>query len=109
MAPVDGPALLKAARLLQRKDRRWTIELELTRLETWKVASITIGQRVALLGDTFTGAKGEAVLSAASLFVGNAVYGLRSSPAWSFSASAAACSVATMSSAVCAALTNPAS
>ena len=35
---VDGPALLRAARLPARKDRRWMVELApLTRMSAWKV------------------------------------------------------------------------
>ena len=35
-APVDGPALLKAARLPRRPDRRWEIELApLPRMQAW--------------------------------------------------------------------------
>ena len=81
-APVDGPALLKAAQLPTRKDRRWEIELApLSRLETWGVAEIKPGESVALLGFTLTGEKGAAVLRAEYLFVAGKTYGLRSSPA----------------------------
>lgn len=81
-AAVDGPALLAAARLPTRTDKRWTIELApLTRLEAWKVAPIQPGTELAVLGFTFEGEKGEPVLRAEYLFVGGQVYGLRSSPA----------------------------
>ncbi len=81
-APVDGPALLKAAVLPTRRDRRWTVELApLPRLQAWKVAEIQPGDSVGVLGFTFTGEKGDAVLRAEFLFSGGAVYGLRSSPA----------------------------
>ncbi|MBL8343259.1 MAG: hypothetical protein JNL30_17465 [Rubrivivax sp.] len=81
-APVDGAALLKAARLPTRKDRKWLVELApLTRLEAWKVPEIRPGDGVAVLGFTFTGEKGAAVLRAEYLFAGGKVYGLRSSPA----------------------------
>jgi hypothetical protein len=81
-APVDGAALLKAAQLPARKDRRWHVELApLTRMEAWKVPEIRPGDAVALLGFTFAGEKGEAVLRAEYLFAGGKVYGLRSSPA----------------------------
>jgi hypothetical protein len=80
-AGVDGPALLAKAQLPQRKDRRWTVELApLTRLEAWKVTPIAEGQSVGVLGFTFDGEKGNAVLRAEYLFVGDKVYGLRSSP-----------------------------
>jgi hypothetical protein len=81
-AAVDGAALLKAAQLPTRKDRVWHIELApLTRMEAWKVPEIKVGDSVGVLGFTFSGEKGDAVLRAEYLFVGGQVYGLRSSPA----------------------------
>lgn len=81
-ASVDGPALLKAAQLPTRKDRRWQIELApLSRMNAWAVPEIKNGDRVALLGFTFAGEKGEAILRAEYVFVGGKAYGLRSSPA----------------------------
>jgi Family of unknown function (DUF6152) len=81
-AGVDGPALLKAAVLPTRRDRRWFIELApLSRMQAWKVAEIKPGDPVALLGFTFTGEKGDAILRAEYLWSGGGVYGLRSSPA----------------------------
>ena len=80
-AGVDGAALLKAAQLPTRKDRVWEIELApLTRMDAWKVPEIKVGYAVGVLGFTFTGEKGEAVLRAEYLFLGGQVYGLRSSP-----------------------------
>lgn len=81
-APVDGKALLAKAVLPTRQDRRWEIELApLTRLQAWKVAEIKPGTQVSVLGFTFAGEKGEAVLRAEYLFVDGKAYGLRSSPA----------------------------
>jgi hypothetical protein len=81
-APVDGPALLKAAQLPTRKDRLWEIELApLVRMNAWKVPEIKNGERLALLGFTFSGERGDAVLRVEYLFLGGQVYGLRSSPA----------------------------
>ncbi|HMO49058.1 MAG TPA: DUF6152 family protein [Rubrivivax sp.] len=81
-AGVDGAALLKAAQLPTRKDRVWEIELApLTRMEAWKVPPVKVGDTVGVLGFTFAGEKGDAVLRAEYLFVGGQVYGLRSSPA----------------------------
>jgi hypothetical protein len=81
-AGVDGPALLKAAQLPTRKDRLWEIELApLTRMDAWKVPEIKPGDTVGVLGFTFAGEKGAAVLRAEYLFLGGQVYGLRSSPA----------------------------
>jgi hypothetical protein len=80
-AGVDGPALLRAARLPTRRDRRWLVELApLTRMNAWKVAEIKPGDTLAVLGFTFTGEKGDAVLRAEYLWAGGGVYGLRSAP-----------------------------
>lgn len=81
-AQVDGPKLLAAARLPTRRDAVWEIELApLTRMEAWKVAEIKPGERIAVVGFTLTGEKGEAVVRAEYLFVAGKVYGLRSAPA----------------------------
>jgi Family of unknown function (DUF6152) len=81
-AGVDGARLLTAAQLPTRKDRVWHIELApLTRMDAWKVVELKDGDRLALLGYTFAGEKGEPVLRAEYLFVGANAYGLRSSPA----------------------------
>ncbi|MDR7295912.1 DUF6152 family protein [Pelomonas sp. Root1444] len=81
-AAVDGAALLAKARLPTRRDRRWEVELApLTRMQAWGVEEIKPGAEVAVLGFTFTGEQGEAVLRAEYLFVGDKAYGLRSSPA----------------------------
>jgi hypothetical protein len=81
-AGVDGAALLKAAQLPTRKDRVWQIELApLTRMEAWKVPEIKNGDAIGVLGFTFAGEKGDAILRAEYLFIGGQVYGLRSSPA----------------------------
>ncbi len=81
-APVDGKALLAAARLPRRPDRLWQIELApLTRLQAWGVPEISAGQAVAVLGFAFAEEKGDAVLRAEYLWLGGKAYGLRSSPA----------------------------
>ena len=81
-AGVDGAALLRSAQLPTRKDRVWEIELApLTRMDAWKVPEIKVGDMLGVLGFTFTGEKGDAVLRAEYLFIGGQVYGLRSSPA----------------------------
>jgi hypothetical protein len=81
-APVDGAALLKAAQLPTRKDRRWHVELApLTRMEAWKVPEIKPGDALAMLGFTFAGEKGDAVIRVEYLFVAGKAYALRSSPA----------------------------
>lgn len=81
-AQVDGAGLLAAATLPTRRDKVWHIELApLTRMQAWQVPELKDGDRVALLGFTFTGEKGDAVLRAEYIFVGGKAYGLRSSPA----------------------------
>ncbi len=80
--PVDGAALLSRARLPTRRERRWTVELApLTRMQAWQVEEIRPGAQVAVLGYAFPGEKGDPVLRAEYLFVGDKAYGLRSSPA----------------------------
>lgn len=81
-AGVDGPALLARAELPRRADRRWRVELApLTRMQAWQVAEIKPGDSLGVLGFSFEAEKGEALLRAEYLFVGDKVYGLRSSPA----------------------------
>jgi Family of unknown function (DUF6152) len=81
-ASVDGAALLKAAQLPTRRDKRWHIELApISRMEAWKVPPVKDGDPVALLGFTFAGEKGDAVLRVEYLLLGGKTYGLRSSPA----------------------------
>lgn len=79
---VDGAGILKKAKLPTRKDAVWEIELApLTRMEAWKVVPIKAGDRISVIGYTFAGEKGDAILRAEYLFVGSQAYGLRSSPA----------------------------
>lgn len=81
-APVDGAALLKAATLPRRRDRRWAIELApLFRMNAWQVPEIQPGDALSLLGFTFAEEKGEAILRVEYLWAGGKVAGLRSSPA----------------------------
>ncbi|MFG6415321.1 DUF6152 family protein [Roseateles sp. DC23W] len=81
-AQVDGAALLGKAKVPTRRDRHWEVELApLTRMQAWSVDEIKPGTALAVLGFTFAGEQGEAVLRAEYLFVGDKTYGLRSSPA----------------------------
>ncbi|HYF57917.1 MAG TPA: DUF6152 family protein [Burkholderiaceae bacterium] len=81
-AQVDGAALLSKADVPRRADRRWTVELApLTRMEAWKVPEIREGETVAVVGFTLRDERGDAVVRAEYLFLGDRVYGLRSSPA----------------------------
>ena len=80
-APVDGKALLAKAVLPTRQDKRWEIELApLSRVQAWNMAEIKTGDNIGVLGFTFTGEKGAAILRAEYLFVAGKAYGLRSSP-----------------------------
>jgi hypothetical protein len=81
-APVDGKGLLAKAVVPTRQDKRWEIELApLSRVQAWNVAEIRPGDSVAVLGFTFAGEKGAAILRAEYLFVAGKIYALRSSPA----------------------------
>lgn len=81
-APVDGAALLKAAQLPRRADRRWRVELApISRLQAWKAEPVRDGDEIGVLGFTFAEERGEAILRAEYLFLGGKAYGLRSSPA----------------------------
>ena len=81
-APVNGPSLLEAAVLPTRRDRRWEVELApLPRMNAWKVPEIKPGDAVSLLGFTFAGERGDAIVRVEYLWAGGVVAGLRSSPA----------------------------
>lgn len=81
-APVNGAALMKAAQLPRRSDKRWEVELApLTRMNAWGVPQIKDGDALAVLGFTFIEEKGDAILRAEYLFFEGKVYGMRSSPA----------------------------
>jgi hypothetical protein len=80
-AGIDGPALLAKTGLPNRKDRRWELELApLTRVQAWKLEEIKPGAQVAAVGFSLKGEQSEAILRVEYLFVGDRVYGLRSSP-----------------------------
>jgi hypothetical protein len=80
-ASIDGPGILAKTVLPTRSDKRWELELApLTRLESWKVAEIKPGTPLSVVGYTFAGEQGEAILRVEYLFVDGKAYGLRSSP-----------------------------
>ncbi|MCU0924818.1 MAG: DUF6152 family protein [Hydrogenophaga sp.] len=82
VAGVDGPALLARTSLPKRRDKRWEIELApLTRLGQWQMPEIKPGASVALVGFTFKGEQGPALVRAEYVFLDGKTYGLRSSPA----------------------------
>lgn len=74
--------MLAKAVVPNRKDRKWEVELApLTRMEAWKVAEIKAGAMISLVGFTFKGEKGDAIVRVEYLFVDGKAYGLRSAPA----------------------------
>lgn len=81
-ASVDGRALLARAVLPTRRDKRWQIELApLVRINQWQMPQIPTGATVGVLGFTFQGEQGDAVLRAEYVFHDGKTYGLRSGPA----------------------------
>ena len=81
-AGIDGAAILAKTTLPTRGDKRWELELApLTRMQAWQVAEIKPGTPLSVVGYTFAGEKGEAILRVEYLFVDGKAYGLRSSPA----------------------------
>jgi hypothetical protein len=81
-AGIDGTAILAKTSVPTRADKRWELELApLSRLQTWQVAEIKPGAPLSVVGYTFAGENGEAILRVEYLFVDGKAYGLRSSPA----------------------------
>lgn len=82
VASVDGVRLATTAEVPRRADKVWQVELApLTRMDAWKVPEIVAGDSLGVLGFTFQGERGEAILRAEYLFLKGQVYGLRSGPA----------------------------
>jgi hypothetical protein len=81
-AGIDGPALLARTALPRRQDRRWDVELApLFRLGQWQLQEIAPGTQLSVVGFTFKEERGRPLLRAEYLFLGERIYGLRSSPA----------------------------
>jgi hypothetical protein len=81
-ASVDGAGLFARAVVPTRKDKRWQIELApIFRMNQWQVPEVKAGDAIAMVGFTFQGERGDAVLRVEYLFIGDKTYGLRSSPA----------------------------
>lgn len=81
-APVDAASLFAKAVLPTRRDAQWEIELSpLTRLQAWNTPEIKAGELLEVVGYTFAGEKGDAILRAEFLIRGDIVTPLRSSPA----------------------------
>ena len=80
-AQVEGASLLARAQLPTRRDARWEVELApLSRMNQWRIPPISDGTALAVLGFTFTAERGEPVMRAEYLFLGDEVFGLRSAP-----------------------------
>jgi hypothetical protein len=74
--------LLAKAVVPTRQDKRWEIVLApLGQNQARSVAEVKTGDSVAVLGFTFTGEKGVAILRTEYLFSARKIYALRSSPA----------------------------
>lgn len=81
-APVDAAGVFAKAVLPTRRDAQWTIELSpLTRLQAWNTPEIKVGEMLELVGYTFGGEAGDAILRVEFLIRGDTVTPLRSSPA----------------------------
>lgn len=81
-APVDAAGVFAKAVLPTRRDSRWEIELSpLTRLQAWNTPEIKVGETLELVGYTFAGERGDAILRVEFLIRGETVTPLRSSPA----------------------------
>ena len=81
-ASVDAAAIFTKAVVPTRSDARWEIELSpLTRLQAWNTPEIKDGEMLEIVGYTFAGEKGKAILRVEFLIRGEVVTPLRSSPA----------------------------
>ena len=80
-ANVDAVNIIGNAKAPTRKDKVWEIELApITRMDSWKVAPITVGEKISVVGYTFKDDKGEAILRVEFLIGNGKVTPLRSSP-----------------------------
>ena len=62
-ANVDAVTVIGSAKPPTRKDAVWEVEFApITRMDAWKVAPIKVGDKIAVIGYTFTDEKGEATL-----------------------------------------------
>ena len=81
-APVDGTGLLAKTTVPRRTDRKWELELApLTRMQAWRIPEIKAGDMVSAVGFIQKDEAGEPVMRVEFLYLGNSVFGLRSSPA----------------------------
>ncbi len=80
-ANVDAVMILGSAKAPKRHDKVWEIELApLTRMESWKVVPVKVGEKVSVVGYTHKDEKGEAILRVEFLIGNGKVTPLRSSP-----------------------------
>lgn len=78
---VDAVMILGTAKAPTRKDKVWEIELApITRMDSWKVAPVKVGEKISVVGYTFKDEKGEAILRVEFLIGNGKVTPLRSSP-----------------------------
>ena len=81
-AGVDAVMVLGAAKAPTRKDKVWEVELApITRMDSWKVVPVKVGDKISVVGYTFKDEKGEATLRVEFLLGNGKVTPLRSSPA----------------------------
>jgi Family of unknown function (DUF6152) len=80
-ANVDAVMILGTAKAPTRKDKVWEVELApLTRMDSWKVAPLKVGEKISVVGYTFKDDKGEPILRVEFLIGNGKVTPLRSSP-----------------------------
>ena len=80
-ANVDAVMILGAAKAPIRKEKAWEIELApITRMDSWKVAPVKVGEKISVVGYTFKDEKGDATLRVEFLIGNGKVTPLRSSP-----------------------------
>jgi Family of unknown function (DUF6152) len=80
-ANVDAVMILGTAKAPTRKDKVWEVELApITRMDSWKVAPLKVGEKISVVGYTFKDDKGEPILRVEFLIGNGKVTPLRSSP-----------------------------
>lgn len=80
-ANIDAVMILGTAKAPTRKDKVWEVELApITRMDSWKLAPVKVGEKISVVGYTFKDDKGEAILRVEFLVGNGKVTPLRSSP-----------------------------
>ncbi len=81
-APVDGPDLLKRAKLPAKAHATWEVELApLPRMQAWQIAEFPAGTEIAVIGYGLADPNAKPVLRAEYLWLAGKTYALRSAPA----------------------------